>query len=87
MPKATVRADARTLPEETPHPDAAIFALAKKCKEIRRAPPKLTQADDAAETKRRRIETPRAVYKTEADAKIQSFTNGQPSATPIAPTN
>ena len=38
MPKATVRANARTLPEATPHPDAAIFALAKRCKESRGAP-------------------------------------------------
>ena len=76
MPNATVRANAQALPEATPHPDAAIFALAKKCKESDERRGKLTEACDAAETKRRRVETPRAVYKTDADAKIQLFTDG-----------
>ena len=76
MPKATLRANARTLPEATPHPDAAIFALAKKCKESDEHRDKLAEAYDAADAKRRRIETPRAVYKTEADAKMQLFTDG-----------
>jgi hypothetical protein len=31
MTKATVRADARTLPKGAQHPDAAIFALAEQC--------------------------------------------------------
>jgi hypothetical protein len=31
MSKATVRANARTLPKATKHPDAAIFALAEQC--------------------------------------------------------
>ena len=77
MPTATVRANARSLPEAAPHPDAAIFALAKKCRESDERRAKLTDACDAAEAKRRRIETPRAVYKTDADAKIQLFTDGQ----------
>jgi hypothetical protein len=31
MPKATVRAAARTLPKSAPHPDAEILALAEQC--------------------------------------------------------
>jgi hypothetical protein len=31
MPKATVRANARTLPEADKHPDAALIALAERC--------------------------------------------------------
>jgi hypothetical protein len=31
MPNATVRANARILPEATPHADAEIFALAEQC--------------------------------------------------------
>ena len=76
MPNATVRANARAMPEATAHPDAAIFALAKKCKESRERRDKLIDAYNAAEAEHRRIETPRAVYKTEADAKMQLFTGG-----------
>ena len=76
MSKRTVRANAQTLPEATPHPDAAIFALAKKCKESRERRDKLIDACNAAEDEHRVIETPRAVYKTEADAKMQLFTGG-----------
>ena len=76
MPKATVRATATALPEAAPHPDAAIFALAKRCKESEERQVKLTEAYNAAEAKHRRIETPRAVYKTEADAKMLLFIGG-----------
>ena len=37
MPNATVRADARTLPEATPHPDANIRALAAQFETVLKA--------------------------------------------------
>jgi hypothetical protein len=71
MPNATVRADARTLPEETPHPDAEIFALAEQCIATYRLRNETAEALEKAEDRRR--DNPTVIIRTERDRLLGLF--------------
>jgi hypothetical protein len=73
MPNATVRANARTLPKTTKHPDAAIFELAERCTAATQRREAACDLLDEAEQRHREIEPPKALIKTAQDDQMGLF--------------
>ena len=76
MTKRALRANARTLPEATPHPDAAIFELAEKCVAANQRYLAAADAFDEAEGRKRENKAPATLIKTDEDAKMRLFVLG-----------
>jgi hypothetical protein len=73
MPNATVRANARTLPKATPHPDADILALAEQCIAADRVRNEAAAALEKVEERCRDRANPPVIIRTERDRQLGLF--------------
>jgi hypothetical protein len=73
MPKATVRANAQTLPKTTKHPDAAIFELAERCTAAWQRREAACDLLEEADQRHRAMEPPKALVKTAQDDEMGLF--------------
>ena len=70
MPNATVRANARSTPKSSDHPDAAIFALAKELAAAAKAYDETLDALEEAQGRCRFITDPPVIIRTENDRQL-----------------
>lgn len=70
MPNATLRANARTLPEASQHPDADLLALVEQCAAASKVRNDASDALDKAEERCRASQDPSVVIRTERDKQL-----------------
>jgi hypothetical protein len=73
MPNATKRANARTLPKSSPHPDAEVFVLAKRCIAADRVRNEAAEALEKAEERCLGCANPPVIVRTERDRQLGLF--------------
>jgi hypothetical protein len=76
MPKAAIRTDIRTLPKPAKNSDSTVIALAKRCAAAGDRREKCGYTIEIAECAARKIETPKAVLRTENDMRMHLFVGG-----------
>ena len=77
MPNATLRANARTLPEATPHPDAEVLALAEQCITADRVRNEAAEALEKAEDRCRDRANPSVIIRTDRDKALGLYTGNR----------
>jgi hypothetical protein len=76
MPNATARANARSTPKPTRHPDVELIALAQRCTDAAKRYNATGDALEKAEERYADVEAPAALIKTEDDARMRLFVGG-----------